>query len=179
MFAIFDTPAAALRAAWEATAAVRDLGVEIRSGIHVGEVEQDPDGRVSGIAVHTAAGVGLLANAGEILTTATTAELASGGGFRFERRGTHTLRGVAGRHGIDAVVEVDGEPLGVPLESDEAVHRRAASSAVARSLRSIELPTASAPVEEQARLFVGRVRELEEAAVGARRSPRPVTVRCS
>jgi class 3 adenylate cyclase len=162
MFAIFDAPAAALRAAWEATAAVRDLGVEIRSGIHVGEVEQDPDGRVGGIAVHIGARVASLANAGEILTTATTGELASGGGFRFDRRGTHTLKGVAGRHAIVAVVEVDGEPLGVPLEADEAARRRAAASAVARSLRSIELPTASAPVEEQPRLFVGRVRELEE-----------------
>ena len=162
MFAIFDTPAAALRAAWEATAAVRDLGVEIRSGIHLGEIEQDPDGRVGGIAVHIGARVASLANAGEILTTATTGELASGGGFHFERRGTNTLKGVVDRHAVVAVVEVEGERLGDPLEADEAARRRAAASAVARSLRSMELPTVSAPVEEQARLFVGRVRELEE-----------------
>jgi class 3 adenylate cyclase len=162
MFAIFDAPAAALQAAWEATTAVRDLGVEIRSGIHLGEVEQDPDGRVGGIAVHIGARVASLANAGEIFTTATTGELASGGGFRFERRGTHALKGLVGRHAVVGVVEVDGERLGDPLEADEAARRRAAASTVARSLRSMELPTVSAPVEEQARLFVGRVRELEE-----------------
>ena len=117
MFAIFDAPAAALQAAWEATTAVRDLGVEIRSGIHLGEVEQDPDGRVGGIAVHIGARVASLANAGEILTTATTGELASDDGFRFERRGTHTLKGVVGRHAVVAVVEVDGERLGDPLEA--------------------------------------------------------------
>jgi hypothetical protein len=55
MFAIFDAPAAALRTAIEATAAVRDTGLEIRSGVHLGEVEQDREGRVSGIAVHVGA----------------------------------------------------------------------------------------------------------------------------
>ncbi len=59
------------------------------------------------------------------------------------------------------MVEVGGKLLGVPLEADEAARRRAAASAVSSSLRSIELPTALAPVEEP-RLFVGRVRELEE-----------------
>src|SRR5919197_6203465 len=52
VFAIFDAPAAALRAAFEATAAVRGVGLEIRAGVHLGEVEQDPGGRVGGIAVH-------------------------------------------------------------------------------------------------------------------------------
>ncbi len=56
MFAIFDAPATALRAGFDATAAVRDFGLEIRSGMHLGEVEQDADHRVGGIAVHTGRG---------------------------------------------------------------------------------------------------------------------------
>lgn len=161
MFAIFDAPAAALRAGTEVSAAVRDLGLEVRSGVHLGEVEHDPDGSVGGIAVHIGARVASLAAAGEVLTTASTGDLASGAGFRFEERGAHRLKGIAGNHAVVAVVEVDGEPLGRPLDPNEAALRRAAASAVARSLAPGASPTATGRPPE-ARPFVGRDRELDE-----------------
>jgi class 3 adenylate cyclase len=52
MFAVFDAPGGALRAAFEVTAAVRDVGLEIRSGVHFGEVEHAAGGSVGGIALH-------------------------------------------------------------------------------------------------------------------------------
>jgi class 3 adenylate cyclase len=162
MFAIFDAPAAALRAASETALAVRDLGLEIRSGVHLGEVEQDADGRVGGIAVHVGARVASLANAGEILTTATTGELASGSGFRFEERGSHILKGIAGPHGIVAVIEVDGEPLPMALETVEARRRRGASAADATATRLSGAAVTSDASHEEPRRFVGRVRELDE-----------------
>ena len=157
MFATFETPAAALTAAWEATAAVRSLGIEIRSGINLGEVERDPDGRVGGIAVHLGARVTSLADAGEVLTTRTTSELASGAGFLFEERGTRELKGIPGRHAIVAVVGSDGAALEPPLETEEARRRRATATGT------------SAPAErrtalqgESSRPFVGRASELDE-----------------
>jgi class 3 adenylate cyclase/DNA-binding CsgD family transcriptional regulator/tetratricopeptide (TPR) repeat protein len=131
MFAIFDAPGAALRAAFEATAAVRDVGLEIRSGVHFGEVEHDAGGSVGGIALHIGSRVVSLAGQGEVLTTATTAELAKGAGFRFEDRGTHALKGIADSQGIFAVVEMDGEQAQLPLEPDDAAGRRKAAIAEA------------------------------------------------
>ena len=107
MFATFDTPAAALRAALESTEAVRTLGIEIRSGVHLGEVEQDADGRVGGITVHMGARVTSLAGAGEVLTTRGTSELVAGAGFLFEDRGTHELKGISGRHALVSVSGLD------------------------------------------------------------------------
>ena len=135
MFAIFDAPAAALRAAIEATAAVRDTGLEIRSGVHLGEVEQDPDGRIGGIAVHVGVRVASLAEAGEVLATATTSELASGAGFRFEDRGTHALKGIAGRHAVVAVVEVDGVRAEPPLLADKGL-----AEALEAQARKVPIP---------------------------------------
>lgn len=160
IFAIFDAPAAALRAAIEATAAVRDTGLEIRSGVHLGEVEQDRDGRVGGIAVHVGARVASLAEPGEVLATATTSELASGAGFGFEDRGTHALKGIAGRHAVVAVVEVDGVRAEPPLEPGEAARRREAATAAAGL--PAERPSGVAAPTEQAQPFVGRTRELDE-----------------
>jgi class 3 adenylate cyclase/tetratricopeptide (TPR) repeat protein len=160
MFAIFDAPATALRAAFEATAAVRDVGLEIRSGVHLGEVEQDPDRRVGGIAVHVGARVASIADPGAVLTTATTSELASGAGFGFEDRGTHALKGIAGQHAVVAVVEVDGQRAEPPLEPDEAARRRVAATAAAGL--SAERPAGDAAPGERARPFVGRIRELDE-----------------
>jgi class 3 adenylate cyclase/tetratricopeptide (TPR) repeat protein len=160
MFAIFDAPATALRAAFEATAAVRDIGLEIRSGVHLGEVEQDADRRVGGIAVHVGARVASIAEPGSVLTTVTTSELASGAGVRFEDRGTHVLKGIAGQHAVVAVVEVDGQQAQPPLEPDEAARRRAAATEAAGL--PAERPSGDAAPGERARPFVGRTRELDE-----------------
>jgi class 3 adenylate cyclase/DNA-binding CsgD family transcriptional regulator/tetratricopeptide (TPR) repeat protein len=141
MFAVFDAPGAALRAAFEAAAAVRDVGLEIRSGVHFGEVEHDAGGSVGGIAVHIGSRVVSLAGPGEVLTTATTAELARGAGFRFEDRGTHALKGIGDSHAVFAVVEMDGEQAQLPLEPDDAAGRRKAAIAEAGLKFESELST--------------------------------------
>ena len=155
MLATFDTPAAALRAALELAETVREFGVEVRSGVHLGEVEQDADGRVGGITVHLGARVASLAGAGEILTTRATSELAAGGGFHFEHRGMHALKGIPGEHSIVALVGSEDLTLDAPLPADEAARRRAVSTSPAR------VPGADRPTgASQAHPFVGRLREL-------------------
>ena len=94
-FATFDGPIRAVRCAASAVAAVRDLGIEIRAGLHTGEVELDgPD--VRGIAVHIGARVASLAGPSEVLVTSTVKDLVAGAAVEFEDRGEHELKGVPG-----------------------------------------------------------------------------------
>jgi class 3 adenylate cyclase/tetratricopeptide (TPR) repeat protein len=107
--ATFDSPHSAILCAWALRDAVRELGVEVRTGIHVGEVETM--GRdVGGIAVHTGARVGAAARGGEILVSSTVREAEAGSGFVFEDRGTHELKGIPGEWRLYAV---SGAPLDV------------------------------------------------------------------
>jgi class 3 adenylate cyclase/predicted alpha/beta hydrolase len=92
-FATFDGPARAVRCALRISEAVRDLGLEVRAGVHTGEVEVHGHG-VTGIAVHVAARVAALARGGEVLATGTVRDLVAGSGLHFEDRGRHTLKGV-------------------------------------------------------------------------------------
>jgi class 3 adenylate cyclase len=101
-FAIFDGPARALRCALAVTAGVRELGLELRAGVHTGEVEVRRDG-LSGIAVHVAARVAARAGPGEILVTGTVRDLVAGSGLEFEDRGRHALKGVPDTWAIAAV----------------------------------------------------------------------------
>ena len=91
----FDGPARAIRCAFEIRNATRQLDIEVRSGLHVGEVELMRDD-ISGIAVHIGARVCALAAAGEVLVTSTVRDLAAGSGLTFVERGRHTLKGVPG-----------------------------------------------------------------------------------
>ncbi len=93
--ATFDGPARAIRCAVAAAASVRELGLEIRAGVHTGEVELVGDG-VRGIAVHIGARVSALAGAGEVLVSRTVADLVAGSGIEFVERGEHELKGVPG-----------------------------------------------------------------------------------
>lgn len=93
--AIFDGPARAIRCAAAIREAVRSLGLEIRSGLHTGEVELE-NGKVKGIAVHIGARVAALAGAGEVLVSTTVKDLVIGSGIAFEDRGVHELKGVPG-----------------------------------------------------------------------------------
>jgi class 3 adenylate cyclase/tetratricopeptide (TPR) repeat protein len=93
--ATFDRPARAICCAWAIREVLKDLGLEIRSGIHAGEVEGR--GReISGIAVHTGARVAAAARSGEVLVSSTVRDLVAGTGFRFSDRGTQELKGVPG-----------------------------------------------------------------------------------
>jgi class 3 adenylate cyclase len=81
---------------------VRTLGIEIRVGLHTGEVEIGQDG-VSGLAVHIGARVTSLAGPGDVLVSSTVKDLVAGAGIEFEERGTHALKGVPGQWRLFAV----------------------------------------------------------------------------
>ncbi len=94
-FASFDGPARAIRCAVEIIEHVRDLGIEVRAGLHTGECEL-LDGKMSGIAVHVGARVAGQARPGEVLVSSTVRDLVAGSGLEFEERGTAILKGVPG-----------------------------------------------------------------------------------
>jgi class 3 adenylate cyclase len=95
VFATFDGPARAVRCARAIVEALRDLGLEVRAGLHTGEVELE-DGRARGIAVHIGARIAQAARPGEILVSSTVKDLVAGSGIEFEERGAAELKGVPG-----------------------------------------------------------------------------------
>ena len=100
-FARFDGPARAIRCALDITREVRDLGIEIRAGLHTGECELI-DGKVGGLAVHIGARVAGMAGPGEVLVSRTVRDLVAGSGIQFNDRGTTTLKGIPGQWGLYA-----------------------------------------------------------------------------
>ena len=93
--ATFDGPARAIACAHGAINAVSELGLEIRAGVHTGEVEM-VGGKVEGIAVHIGARIAAEAGPCEVLVSSIVRDLAAGSGIEFEDRGTRTLKGVPG-----------------------------------------------------------------------------------
>jgi class 3 adenylate cyclase/streptogramin lyase len=122
-FATFDTPAAGVRCACAIVEAVRVIGVEIRAGLHFGEVEREGE-KVGGIGVATGARVLAAAGAGDVLVTSTIVELVSGSGLEFADRGTHDLKGIPAGWHLFAVTSVDGKPLPPPPDPAEAAEIR-------------------------------------------------------
>ena len=103
-FAIFDGPARAIRCALAIREAVEPLGIEVRSGLHAGEVERI-DGKVAGIAVSIGARICGLAGTSEVLVSQTVKDLVAGSGLRFAAKGEHELKGVPGEWRIFAVAD--------------------------------------------------------------------------
>jgi class 3 adenylate cyclase len=101
-FATFDGPARAIRCAQAVIEAVRPLGLDVRAGLHTGEVEL-ADGKVAGIAVNIGARVAARASAGEVLVSGTVKDLVAGSGLEFEDRGTAELKGIPGEWRLFAV----------------------------------------------------------------------------
>jgi class 3 adenylate cyclase len=93
ILATFDGPARAVRCACAMVDAMRRLGLEIRAGLHTGEVEVLGTD-LGGIAVHIGARIMSLAGSGEVLASSTVKDLVAGSGIRFDDRGTHRLKGV-------------------------------------------------------------------------------------
>ena len=98
----FDGPARAIRCAGRSSRACRELGLEVRAGLHTGECELI-DGKVAGIAVHIGARVASHAEPGEVLVSSTVKDLVAGSGLAFEDRGAHELKGVPGEWRLYAV----------------------------------------------------------------------------
>ena len=93
--ATFDGPARAVGCACAIRDEIRTLGIDVRAGLHTGEVERR--GRdVTGIAVHIGARVSAATSAGEVLVSRTVKDLVAGSGIRFEDRGERELKGVPG-----------------------------------------------------------------------------------
>jgi class 3 adenylate cyclase len=99
---LFDGAARAVQAAAAIDPAVASLGLRVRVGIHTGEVEI-AGGQARGLAVHAAARIAALAQAGEVLVSGTTHELLDGSGLAFDARGEHALRGLSGSRPIFAL----------------------------------------------------------------------------
>jgi class 3 adenylate cyclase len=104
VLALFDSPARAIACAESIRDGVRALGLQVRAGLHTGEMEHGPAGQVRGIAVHTGARVAALAGPGEVLVSRTIRDLVAGSPIRLASRGTHDLKGVPGRWEIFAVI---------------------------------------------------------------------------
>ena len=102
--ATFDGPARAVRCAEAIRDNVRDLGLEVRSGLHTGEIEILPND-VGGIAVNVAARVARLAGPGEVLTSNVLKELVAGSGLRFADRGVYALKGLPDGMRVFAAIE--------------------------------------------------------------------------
>ena len=101
-FATFETASRAIGCGRAVTESVRPLGLQVRAGLHTGECER-VQGKVRGIAVHTAARLSRLARPGEVLVTSTVRDVVAGAGICFEERGAHDLKGVPGRWQLYAV----------------------------------------------------------------------------
>jgi class 3 adenylate cyclase/pimeloyl-ACP methyl ester carboxylesterase len=95
-FAHFDGPARAIHCGIEISERVRDLGLQVRSGIHTGECELI-DGKPGGVSVTTAARISALAGPSQVLVSQTVKDLVAGSGFGFDEAGEHELKGIPDR----------------------------------------------------------------------------------
>lgn len=95
----FDAPARAVACALAIVTAAGKLGIEVRAGIHTGEV-QASGGDIHGVAVHLASRIMEAADADTVLVSATTRELATGSGLRFIERGSRTFKGISGERTV-------------------------------------------------------------------------------
>jgi class 3 adenylate cyclase len=108
--ALFDSTARAVRCAAAISRSAREDGIEVRAGVHAGEVERHTD-NVRGVAVHTVARVASLAGPGEVLVSGPTVALLEGSGLSFADAGEHELKGLAGPRRLYRLVD-DPRPSG-------------------------------------------------------------------
>jgi len=136
-FAAFTKPAEAVRCAAAISHGVREVGIEVRAGLHVGEAEAFGD-KISGITVHIAARTMALAGPGEVLVTGVLTDLVPGARLGFEDRGARQLKGIPGEWRIFALTTVDGDIRPAPLSEQSRRERLAAiqSPRIPRRVRS-------------------------------------------
>jgi class 3 adenylate cyclase/pimeloyl-ACP methyl ester carboxylesterase len=100
--ATFDSPGRAIECALAIRETLKALDIDVRAGIHTGEIEIRGDD-VAGLAVHIGARVSALAGPGDVLVSSTVKDLVAGSSFEFEVRGDHELKGVPGTWQLFAV----------------------------------------------------------------------------
>ena len=150
LFAIFDGPGRAIKAAHELREQLEHVGLPIRAGIHTGEVDVS-GGEVQGIAVHVGALVMAEAGSDEILVSSTVRDLVAGSGLGFADRGKHSFEGVEGEWNLFASVpdpyasltESEREILGLIGEglNDQEIGGRMSVSATLAKVRIIAILT--------------------------------------
>jgi class 3 adenylate cyclase len=111
MVAVFDGAARAVECAAAIAARVKTLGLEVRAGVHTGEVELVPDD-IRGVAVHLASRILDVAGPGEVLVSAVTHELLAGSRLAFESRGRHELKGIDGERELFALKHAEAFAAG-------------------------------------------------------------------
>jgi class 3 adenylate cyclase len=110
LLAVFDGPTRAVECARAIASDTPSLGIEVRAGLHTGEVELMEDD-VGGIAVHVAARVSALAGAGAVLASRTVCDLVAGSGIEFGSFGSHTLKGIPDEWDIYSVSSTPLSPI--------------------------------------------------------------------
>jgi class 3 adenylate cyclase len=104
LLATFDGPAQAIQCGLAIRDGARQLGMEVRVGVHTGEVERR-GADLAGIGVHIAARVEARAQPGEVWVSRTVTDLVTGSGIAFEDRGEHQLKGISGTWNLFSVVD--------------------------------------------------------------------------
>jgi class 3 adenylate cyclase len=102
VLATFDGPGRSVRCALSISDGAQALGIELRAGVHTGEVELRGDD-IAGLGVNIAARIEAIAQPGEVLVSRTVTDLVAGSGLEFDDRGEHNLKGVPGRWQVFAV----------------------------------------------------------------------------
>jgi len=127
VFAMFDEPIEAVRFGADATESVRELGLEVRVGVHFGEVDF-AERRPAGIVVHTGARTMSTGGGGDVIVTQTVHDLVSGSGVRFADHGIHELKGIPGSWHLYKLATIDGRATGATLDEVAAIERRRAAA---------------------------------------------------
>jgi streptogramin lyase len=144
-FATFDQPARAIACARELVAGLHDMGIEIRAGIHMGEVEVIGP-KVGGIAVHIGSRVMSKAGPGEVLVSSTVRDLMSGSDIKFDDRGLQELKGVPAQWHLFAVDAKVAEAPPGEVSPPEAEGRRVSPRAIGAAALALVVVTATAVV---------------------------------
>jgi class 3 adenylate cyclase len=128
-FATFESPASGARCAFEIVKGVREIGLEVRAGLHFGEAELTGE-KIGGIAVSTAQRVESLAGPGQVFATDTIVHLVAGSGLGFTDLGSRELKGVPGRWELFSLDTVDDQSIGPPPDGQQAAEYRLLASPV-------------------------------------------------
>src|SRR5947208_5938557 len=131
-FAVFDAPASAIACALDVIEEMRSLGIDVRAGLHVGEVEQIGR-KVGGIAVPIGARIMAAADAGEVFVSSTARDLAAGAGLQFDDQGERELKGVPGTWRLYRVTRPQQDVAAAAIAATDRAAQRPAAVRRARA----------------------------------------------